>query len=520
MKKWNWGLALLLVLGLAAAISFGTVREQSPEKIRWGETRISEGTWSQGEKYVEYACPVAEISDLTVLLQTHWTDYTVMIDGEPIYEARGEKTGAFHLFNPGAGQELRIRYFCDPLPEGKAIRQSRVTLGSKAGIYRMLVKENLYAVLFGALALLLGLGSIFAGFYMRSERFGDFFRTMVSLGVYILCGGLWVLTDSKILLLVTQKTGLVELVSFLAFYALPIPLLEFTKKMLPENRTTLNTLQYLFIGMLLLYVTNYCWEFLPVTVLIVLEHTLMAATIVLMLYFGFSQLRRKRSKTLDRILAGYAAFLACSAAALIFYYQGNTRLYSMAYVLGILAFIFFLADTAWIEICDQIRENANVALYAQMAYLDMMTGLRNRAAFMEETKQDAALPGALAYIMVDVNNLKKTNDALGHQKGDELIRQVARCVQESVGELGSCYRLGGDEFVAVLKNVPEAAAIDCRDRIRSAIRSADEKNGFPVSAAIGLAWAAPGPKDPEGLLRQADNAMYEDKKAGKAGRQM
>ena len=56
----------------------------------------------------------------------------------------------------------------------------------------------------------------------------------------------------------------------------------------------------------------------------------------------------------------------------------------------------FLADAAGIAIYEQIRENANVALYAKMAYTDMMTGLKNRAAFIDDSNRDAHTPGAVS----------------------------------------------------------------------------------------------------------------------------
>ena len=87
---------------------------------------------------------------------------------------------------------------------------------------------------------------------------------------------------------------------------------------------------------------------------------------------------------------------------------------------------------AGIAIYEQIRENANVALYAKMAYTDMMTGLKNRAAFIDDSNRDAHTPGAVSYIMIDANNLKKVNDSLGHKRGDELLTTVARCMEAGV----------------------------------------------------------------------------------------
>ena len=91
-----------------------------------------------------------------------------------------------------------------------------------------------------------------------------------------------------------------------------------------------------------------------------------------------------------------------------------------------------------------------------MAYIDTMTGLGNRTAFLEENKSNAIFPGMISYIMMDANNLKTINDTLGHNKGDELIITIAKCMRKAVGHNGQCYRIGGDEFEIFLKNMKAA----------------------------------------------------------------
>ena len=54
-------------------------------------------------------------------------------------------------------------------------------------------------------------------------------------------------------------------------------------------------------------------------------------------------------------------------------------------------------------------------------------------------------------VMADANDLKKINDNLGHQKGDELITQIASCLKQVIKNDGNCYRTGGDEFIICVK---------------------------------------------------------------------
>ena len=91
-----------------------------------------------------------------------------------------------------------------------------VYFGSRSGIQWMILRENPYAVLFSGFALVLGIACLLAAYCMQRQHFGNLYGSVYSLGAYILLAGVWVLTDSKILLLVSQKAGLAGLI-FLSF---------------------------------------------------------------------------------------------------------------------------------------------------------------------------------------------------------------------------------------------------------------------------------------------------------------
>lgn len=151
---------------------------------------------------------------------------------------------------------------------------------------------------------------------------------------------------------------------------------------------------------------------------------------------------------LQRVINGCVAYCVFSIIALVSFYYGNVVSYSYIYSVGIAIFIAFLINAACIVMYEQVQENANIEIYARMAYMDTMTGLGNRTAFLEENKSNAVFPGMISYIMMDANNLKKINDSLGHNKGDELIITIAKCMRNCRWHrTDQCYRIGGDEFV-------------------------------------------------------------------------
>ena len=507
----------LLFLGVAAALWTAIVREQAPEKMVWGSAEIVSGSWTSTAEAEVFSCPMGDTAEPALLLRANWSAYEIAVDGVPVYTAPDGQGSAFYLFRLPPGQTLTVRFF-GASPED--VRASAFWLGSRSGMYRMLVKENLYALVFWCISVLLGVGSILAGAYLRTQHFEALSDRLFSLGVYILTAGLWVLTDSKILFLVSQRSGLVAFISYLSFYALHIPLLQFTKGVLPGKQKMLTALQALFAGVMALFLLGQMFRLPLMSGLLIAEHLLILISIALILDSGFRQLRQKPdNKGLQMIVCGYEVFSFCIAVMFVSYYLGNTRWYSVAYILGILGFVIFMACTAWLGVLEQVRENANVALYAKMAYTDGMTGMGNRTAFEEESQRDAHTAQPLGYIMVDVNGLKKVNDTMGHQQGDALIVAVARCIQKAAAGYGGSYRIGGDEFVICLKGQTEAEVRACEAKLREELCAANAQSSFPVSASLGWAWSPNGEETPEAILRLADDRMYAEKKRTKACRQ-
>lgn len=483
----------------------GTVDE--PE-ITWSVEDMESGQAVIGE--FVFSDTGREVDEI-ILLRSHWENYLIKADDSVVYNSTDGDGGAVRLIDIPECDKVRIEFTGASQKMLDSIKQSQIYTGDRLGMYMFLIRKNLYVGIFAIAALLLGVISIAVGLYMRSAWTRGLCGVLISLGVYILMAGLWVVTDSSLLLIFTQETGIVEIISFLSFYSLPIALLEFTKRMLPDKERIFGVLQIIFIGMLILYSANNIWKLFTITPIIVAEHTLMALTIVLVLKCCIQSLRTHADGKLVRVMLGYIAFSVCSILALVFFYMGNTRGYSIAYMLGIVGFVFFLAYAACIAAYEQIKENANLEAYAKMAYVDMMTELGNRAAFLEEKKLAAEHTGSFAYIMIDVNNLKTINDTLGHQKGDELIIEVARCIRAGLDGNGKCCRIGGDEFVVSLLDITESEVRSRVEAIQSEVAGADRRSDIPISAAMGYAWTDEPDKNIDELFKQADEAMYENK---------
>lgn len=298
----------------------------------------------------------------------------------------------------------------------------------------------------------------------------------------------------------------------MSFFTLPFPLLEFIKEIMPGKHGMLSVMRKLFVFNLVLYLLNYISGCDMMIIILICEHLFMTVTLLRVIWNGVNENKKHKNLKLQRVINGCVAYCVFSIIALVLFYYGNVVSYSYIYSVGIAIFIAFLINAACIVMYEQVQENANVEIYARMAYMDTMTGLGNRTAFLEENKSNAVFPGMISYIMMDANNLKKINDSLGHNKGDELIITIAKCMRAAVGQNGQCYRIGGDEFVIILKNKTVEETEEIIRQVRAEIEFADEQSDIPISVAMGYAWTDAEEKNLPELIHCADEKMYKDKK--------
>jgi diguanylate cyclase (GGDEF)-like protein len=154
---------------------------------------------------------------------------------------------------------------------------------------------------------------------------------------------------------------------------------------------------------------------------------------------------------------------------------------------------------------------------------DALTGLPNRTLF-EERLEQAVRRGTrsdrmAALLFVDLDEFKSVNDRFGHQLGDELLTRVASRLASIVRPGDTLARLAGDEFAILCEDLSDPAQGEAIARRVSAVLSTPLPCGghlIAVTASVGVAFSGPESQIPSGLLRDADVAMYQAKRAGGA----
>jgi diguanylate cyclase len=174
------------------------------------------------------------------------------------------------------------------------------------------------------------------------------------------------------------------------------------------------------------------------------------------------------------------------------------------------------------EELDNIRDSLKAA--EQRSNTDALTGLANRHSMDEFLRlaQIAAMEKdeALSVFLIDIDHFKKFNDDYGHQVGDQVLRLVAKVLQEGVREVDLAARYGGEELIAVLPGADLEACTSVAERIRRRIaeakltRRATGKEIGSITVSIGVAQFRLA-ESADAMIERCDRGLYQAKRLGR-----
>jgi diguanylate cyclase (GGDEF)-like protein/PAS domain S-box-containing protein len=158
----------------------------------------------------------------------------------------------------------------------------------------------------------------------------------------------------------------------------------------------------------------------------------------------------------------------------------------------------------------------------KLAQVDPLTGLANRAGFMQKLgasmEQSAEEDRLMALMYMDIDYFKPVNDTYGHHVGDALLKAFSARLTHSLRASDTIARLGGDEFTIIMEKLsrPEDASILAGKIVKAMQQPFDlDEVTVSVSASIGLAYFRGGEIDPDALIKEADKLLYQAKQAGR-----
>jgi len=168
---------------------------------------------------------------------------------------------------------------------------------------------------------------------------------------------------------------------------------------------------------------------------------------------------------------------------------------------------------------EQMREEAVL-----LSYIDDLTGIYNHRFFIQqltmEVERQKRYPTPLSLLMIDIDFFKHYNDTNGHLAGDQALKAIAMLIQHGVRQTDIVARYGGEEFSAILINAGKEDARRIAERVRRNVaetrfpNESFQPNG-DLTVSIGIGTFSSSVPTLTDLIREADNALYRAKRAGR-----
>lgn len=165
-------------------------------------------------------------------------------------------------------------------------------------------------------------------------------------------------------------------------------------------------------------------------------------------------------------------------------------------------------------------EGEHISKLEELVNKDGLTQVFNHRYFHDTLKEQVAISEKykepISMIFVDIDYFKNYNDSYGHQKGDEVLRNIGRILRDNVRQDDIPARYGGEEFAVILPNTTEQEALSIADKIRKTIESTkfygeeNQPNGL-LTASMGISTYPDKAKDDVELIKSADDALYRAK---------
>ncbi|MCF8070124.1 MAG: GGDEF domain-containing protein [Desulfobacterales bacterium] len=167
----------------------------------------------------------------------------------------------------------------------------------------------------------------------------------------------------------------------------------------------------------------------------------------------------------------------------------------------------------------KIIQDHKVETAAKMATTDDLTGLYLRDVFefslQKEISKFFRYDNPLSLIMMDIDDFKIINDEYGHQKGDEILKQIGEIILKNSRESDIPVRYGGEEFSVILPETPIGESIVLAERLRNEIEKHFNGKKMPVTISLGIGYMRKNISSFQALVKDADDALYTAKKSGK-----
>lgn len=378
-------------------------------------------------------------------------------------------------------------------------------LGDKQDISGFLLHNLLFDIV--ANFIIIVLGAVLLLVYMFFKRYIKESYQILLLAMFSLSVAIWSISETYILYFLVPNPSVVYLICYGSLFAIPIYLMLFMRNQIFDNimhnnkAKIIDALAAIHAVVIAVLYALQIFDIADFTHSVIIFHILMFTEIFVLAIINYLVMAKKAIKRalqlLPYILLGTSFVIDFN----MFLHNSDhtwtlARIWVYLYLLNtVRQYVkFFLTDAV-----DAIESK----YLKEIAYTDVLTGIKNRNAFVSELQTSNLETSSI--ISFDVNGLKYYNDNFGHDKGDELLTSMSDTLKKVFNE--SVYRMGGDEFIVLLDTVDKGKIVEMLEKFENEIEAFNKQNKIVLQSAYGYSIYEKG-KTYDDMIKEADRNMY------------
>lgn len=450
----------------------------------------------------------------------------VFIDDECIYENPkfstqlfGKTPGALFVKAPIAadcnGKTLSIEV-TNPYNDSSA-KLSEMYIGTISDIMQDQMQKRFTSFCLSFITMALGFGMLLLFIPLAHQRIVG--RELLYLGMAAFISGVFLTSDGRFLQLLYGNAHVVHVIAETTMQLIIPPFLLFLGRM--YKNYNIHIAKILCIVCEIAFFVCFISEisgFRDYHQNLFLTHIMFAVSLVFVLMSTIKGFINEPKANIYHNI-GCVGLCMFTLADIVILWAGIGKETSYFVRLGVLFFIGMEAVQIVQKFLKAYQSNIKNELLSRLAYHDGLTDLLNRTSYMEEVKKlEDSDSQYVLFAIYDVNNLKKVNDTMGHQKGDEMIKRVADVLNASLGKYGKCFRIGGDEFVFISTSAGiEDDFVRLNNKLVGSFGSVTDGDKLvPITVAMGYSVLhKDARRSLDDAIREADSQMYENKRTMK-----
>lgn len=516
---------LVCVLVVAACMRDNTTYRPADATVpfaegwRYGDRSVTFPLSLEDETTLVNVLPPVE-HDTVLLIKCNYKFLTARVNGETVYTSDlaslgvvktdvGHYLAMIPLRAEHSGQTIEVTLAGRDSGYNTAIKD--VLLTTTAGFAKQVLTEKLnYLVI--ALALLMGALVCFVTwlvFLCRKKNEAALMpHFLLWAGAFATTFGVWLFTEAHLWAIVTGRFVWSGVINYLMLMLLPLTLLGMLRSLSKRKRRSLDAIVCLAQLEIIIELVLFLCGFVDLTAMLFVHQ--LSCIAALAIFVAYLLLCRKDFAVGYFVIGGIMVTLICAVVSVVQYFlSSDWLLWAVLAIIGLAVSVLVNTIVRLYKDVDEANHNLR---YKKFALTDIMTGAGSRFAYiLMGEKYRKEVPQELSLIFLDTNNLKETNDTLGHAAGDEILMATAECIRDVFGDIGEWFRLGGDEFLVATTAEHEVI----REKTALFESLVDEWQGkyvddLVVSYGVVHASDYPGLSLDE-LMKKADGRMYVNK---------